>query len=330
MTVAGVADAHQRRQASLATSTAAFVLDRWAEVDPDDVIGSWSRALPAVTTAVEAAQQAAARRGAAYTAEVAAEQGVTVATQVNTASLSGVASDGRPLESLLGLPASQTVERIAKGIPVEQALRYGRFASGMLASTQVHDAGRLASSVAMVDTRSLTGYRRQLRGQTNCARCVVLAGKWYRWNDGFRRHPRCDCVHVPSAGPKSAYQGTRGFDPNAYFESLSEAEQEKVFTKAGAKAIRDGADLNQVVNARRGMRTTTVYGKKVKTTYVGTSTRSQSGRRLRDAGASTFQTGTANRVRRVTAPRLMPEAIYSQARDRDDAIRLLRRFGFIN
>jgi hypothetical protein len=37
-----------------------------------------------------------------------------------------------------------------------------------------------------------------------------------------------------------------------YFQSLSAAEQDRVFTQAGAEAIRNGADLNQVVNARRG------------------------------------------------------------------------------
>lgn len=40
--------------------------------------------------------------------------------------------------------------------------------------------------------------------------------------------------------------------PGDYFESLDRAEQDKIFTKAGAQAIRDRADINQVVNARRG------------------------------------------------------------------------------
>ena len=41
----------------------------------------------------------------------------------------------------------------------------------------------------------------------------------------------------------------------AYCEALSPAEQGRVFTTAGAEAVRLGADISQVVNARRGMST---------------------------------------------------------------------------
>src|SRR5688500_1052764 len=61
---------------------------------------------------------------------------------------------------------------------------------------------------------------------------------------------RCDCVHIPVAEDTSDDLRT---NPRAYFDSLSVAEQDKAFTKAGAEAIREGADMNQVINARRGM-----------------------------------------------------------------------------
>ena len=38
------------------------------------------------------------------------------------------------------------------------------------------------------------------------------------------------------------------------FNGMSEEEQDKVFGHADAQAIRDGADIYQVVNAHRGMR----------------------------------------------------------------------------
>jgi hypothetical protein len=81
---------------------------------------------------------------------------------------------------------------------------------------------------------------------------------------------------------------------------MSAAEQDKVFTKAGAQAIRDGADPAKVVNARRGMQTA--------------------------ADGRLYTTEAAGR----TASRLMPEQIYREANgSRDEAIRLLRRFGYI-
>jgi hypothetical protein len=124
---------------------------------------------------------------------------------------------------------------------------------------------------------------------------VILAGRFYRWNAGFNRHPRCDCTGQPVVSAAAANDKlTR---PRTYFDSLDPAEQDRAFTKAGAQAIRDGADIAKVVNARRGMYTADgkIY------------TREAAGRR----------------------PRIMPEQLYRDARDRADAIRLLRLHGFI-
>ena len=111
------------------------------------------------------------------------------------------------------------------------------------------------------------------------------------------------------------------FDPQAYFGSLPEAEQNRVFTRAGAQAIRDGADIGQVVNARRGMRTTTSYGRRVRTTTVGAPRRGS--RHTSFTRAQRADGGTPSPVR------LMPEQIYADAKDREDAIRLLGRFGYL-
>src|SRR5690625_5568244 len=88
-----------------------------------------------------------------------------------------------------------------------------------------------------------------------CDRCAILAGRFYRWNDGFLRHPDCMCEHVATTASSEQEAFDRGLieDPYEYFESLSEEEQDRRFGKAGAQAIRDGADMSQVVNARRGM-----------------------------------------------------------------------------
>jgi len=84
-------------------------------------------------------------------------------------------------------------------------------------------------------------------------------------------------------------------DPRAYFDSLPAAEQARLFTKAGAEAIRQGADVAQVVNARRGM-------------YSA-------------AGRALTTTGTDRRLR----VRLMPEEIIREADgNRAEALRLLR------
>lgn len=91
---------------------------------------------------------------------------------------------------------------------------------------------------------------------------------------------------------------------------MSATQQDQAFTKAGARAIRDGADIAQVVNSRSGM---TAAG----TTTTGTTRLGLAGHRL-----------GARQGRQVV--RLMPERIYQQAAgNRDEAIRLLRLHGFI-
>lgn len=105
-----------------------------------------------------------------------------------------------------------------------------------------------------------------------------------------------DCIHIPCREDSADDLRT---DPKAYFNSLSAAEQDRLFTKAGAEAIRSGADMARVVNARRGMQ---VAG---------------------DGRA--YTTEAAGR-----RPRLMPEQIYREAgTDRAEALRLLRLHGYI-
>lgn len=127
-----------------------------------------------------------------------------------------------------------------------------------------------------------------------------------------------------------------------------------MFTKAGAEAIRLGADIGQVVNARRGaaglapagarltadegralrggreagrLETRDVFGRDLFITTEGTTTRGVAGVRL---GAKVDGVKAGGRYRSARAPRLMPESILQIAgRDRDEAVRLLKRFGFI-
>lgn len=230
-----------------------------------------------------------------------------------------------------------------------------------VAATVLMDTARAAESAATVAREEVTGWVRMLN-PPSCSRCVVLAGRFYRWNEGFLRHPLCDCRHIPA---DESVAGDLTVDPAAYFDSLSRAEQDKTFTKSGAQAIRDGADIGQVVNARRGMTTAQRTAKNEayarafvqairrgeNRTDAGVAARAAAAQvslpgpqRLRrdKNGLFTTDEGTSMRGRfaklqqtRAAAgettswTRLMPESIYEIATDRDDAIRLLERSGFI-
>lgn len=255
----------------------------------------------AVAEALIAYQLLAARDAIASVDEMLQEQRIDAPLdgEVVATSVVGTASDGRPLIGLF-----------------EQATSEAAF--GLMVATQIQDAARGAAGISIA-ARPRIGYVRMLN-PPSCSRCAILAGRFYRFNEGFTRHPRCDCRHIPASEATSRDLTT---NPHAYFESLSEAEQDRIFTKAGARAIRDGADMNQVVNARRGMAKAQVGGRKVLVTTEGTTARGVAGARLGDLRKS------GERYRRSGRPRVMPETIYEVAEDREDAIRLLRANGFI-
>jgi hypothetical protein len=190
------------------------------------------------------------------------------------------------------MPGIVTLEAIAEGQPLNRAMAAGGALAELAAHTQVADAGRVADLTGMTG-RGSPGFVRMVVGAT-CSRCIVLAGRWYRWNAGFDRHPKCDCVGIPAAENDIDLRT----DPKKVFASMTAVEQDQVFTKAGAQAIRDGADMAKVVNARRGMQTA--------------------------ADGRLYTTEAAGR-----RPRLMPEQIFRDAKDRDDAVRLLRLHGYI-
>jgi hypothetical protein len=98
---------------------------------------------------------------------------------------------------------------------------------------------------------NLGGYVRVLN-PPSCQRCAILAGRFYRWSSGFRRHPRCDCVNLPSE--QAGWAKSEGFltDPMDAYRERSDPRPDQ----AQVNAIENGADIGQVVNATRGMSTT--------------------------------------------------------------------------
>lgn len=309
-------DHYQREQAITAAAVARLRSDRFGSLET-------------LTRTMIAFQVIAARESVRAVPAMLDEQNLDaplVATPRPEA-LAGYASDGRPMTGLLDYTRNPSV--------TDQAF-------ALIVATQLQDVARNAAAIDLGARPKIAGYVRMLN-TPSCSRCAILAGRFYRWSDGFQRHPKCDCRHVPTTRDASKDLVT---EPRDYFDSLSEADQDRVFTKAGAQAIRDGADMSRVVNARRGMSTAqrvqqvgpaaqgeTVYllGKPIYTPPVASTapTTSEGARRLaRDAdGLFATEEGT---LRSGSSRRLMPESIYEIADgDRAEAIRLLRANGYI-
>lgn len=201
-----------------------------------------------------------------------------------------------------------------------------------IVASLVSDAGRSAMGTYTASRTREVGNIRVLT-PPSCSRCAILAGRWYRWSDGFQRHPRCDCQMIPGTRDAATYDPHRAYDRGEITD----------LTKAQREAIDAGADINQVVNAHRGMQTVNFAGRRVQITTEGTTSRGLAFSRLAQRGGSTqVQAGFATRItrngpgmRRVSqtvarAPRLSPEAIYRVAEgNRETAIRLLRANGYI-
>lgn len=285
-------------------------LHAWAQVkSTKNIVEAWPYHMGVLLQQTRQAQFDAAVLGAAYGGVALAEQGQWIAPTgfVNVDAFVGVASDGRSLEGLLQAPAYAAVRGANQGLSEYEALQCGKRRLALTLGTVAVDAARQSAGV-MIAARPGTGYVRMLN-PPSCARCAVLAGRFYRWNAGFLRHPGCDCVHVPSrvGSTDAAYDEGLVDDPYEYFAGLSIKDQDKLFTKFGAQAIRDGADIGQVVNARRGMTSTGVFTSEGMGKY-----------------------GHARTLLKARQRRLMPEIIYRHAAGSPEAARaLLVEHGYI-
>lgn len=269
---------------------------QWRRLDVTDLDGSWPAVLARLMVIVSAAQVGAAAAGAAYVAQALQEIGqeTAAAGTVAAGAFGGVASDGRPLASLLYSAVVQTRTAAAGRTPLLDAGDQGRRVLDMIVRTQVADAGREAAGVA-ITARPNIGWTRYVSPPC-CQRCAVLAGRWFKWNDGFQRHPRCDCRHVPT-----------GQEGSRHLASKVDPGQVRDLTQAQRKAISDGADMNQVINAHRaGARAADGM-----TTTAGATRKGTAGQRLK---------GRA---------RLTPEGIYKVSATRDEAIERLIANGYI-
>lgn len=295
---------HRVRQQQLARLVLAEVRRRWALLDGADVAGSWARVAPAVLSFVTAGQLEATRGVEEYVAAAVTQAGgePDPAGAVNGRAFTGRASDGRPLGTLLDQPLAEVQAFLGGGMPAGDALGVGLRHLERIVATQVQDAARVATGVAIVNDRAVRGWVR-MTTPPSCARCVILAGKFYKTNRGFQRHPLCDCVHVPCAEVIEPQK------PRELFGAMSDPQLAKAgWSKADLRAIRDGADLGQVTNARRALASVTVAGQQYQTTLIGA-------KRLQ------------NNVR------LTPEAIYDEAErsgwSRDATITALKQHGYI-
>lgn len=309
------------------------ILATYATLQTKDALASWTAGIgERLYVLLSVLQELLATDAIAYVYRILALQGLRpTGPRPNPLAFAGIATDGRDLESLLAGAVVKVRQAQRAGESDAEARRRGENYLRLVVATQAADTARAAESVALTTSEPVVDQRipqpaerrRPVSRETrpvemgwirmlnppSCGRCAVLAGRWYRWSDGFERHEMCDCRHIPVT---ENLAGDLTTDVDLYFASLSEEEQNYYFGKAVAQAIRDGADISQVVNAatRPDAMYTADRGRRY--TTEGTTRQGWYGRRR-------------DQVRRPT-----PWQIYSDAAgDREAAVEELRRFGYI-
>lgn len=321
--VYGVVASYRAKQVLVAKRTSDLIKAQWAQVDPANPIGSWSRQIPAAVNITRKGMRASAAGSTQFVSLTMRAQGATpdpVGTVVASA-FADSAADGRPLGSLLYLPGMNADTAIRGGMDTTQALAQAEQQLMMLVLTEVTDAGRGGVSAGMLADKTVTGYFRQ-PGSAACARCAILAGIWSRTYEGasFERHPFCQCTAVPSS--EHYKTNTTAPSTQSYFDSLSTQRQDLTFGKGNAEMIRAGADPAAVINARRGMsgpgfNWTTTEGTTRRATYGGYKTNPDGSLTKRAKGDK-------------APPRLTPSAINRLSSSREDAVAMLRKYGYLN
>lgn len=340
----GIADRAARRAAVL-----------WRKRMGGDFDTAWTSLGPELTTIAAQAQILAATGATASLATAARADGMTAgATPVQPGAFAGVDASGRSLDGLLYGAVTTAKTLIGRGAGLQSALTGGSVYLSTMVRTATLDTGRSSDLTAMVAHRYTMWVRVVSAGA--CSRCAILAGTGSA-QKAFLRHPGCRCTAAPvTHEDKPLLASSRYASPTDYFESLDRGEQERIFTKAGAEAIRAGADPISVVSARRGARgidysssildakslpnsgrrlERSVIGHRADgspilgyTTGEGTSIRGDFGKRQAIAGAGTRKVGT--RYRTTKRIRLMPETLIGLTEDPDLRRVLLRDAGYLD
>ncbi|VEW13552.1 Uncharacterised protein [Brevibacterium casei] len=310
---------HNRELKRIARNASATAAGIWALMG-DDFDASWRIISPAIYDTVTTAQREAVNASQGYVDSALEALDIPSESLAGTrpAQLVGVASSGALLLPVL-YGAVITAKKSMRGkSDVAEALKAGRDRLESTVNLQAADAGRMATSLDMVSHKNVSGMVRVVVPPA-CDRCVVLAGRYYPWSQGFRRHPKCDCTMTPA---NRSVEGELTTDPYEYFNSLSQEQQNVRFGKSNAQAIRDGADIFQIVNSRKELYTASGG---LKATRYGTTRRGNWGYQ------QTKHIKTSrSKYTRATKVRLMPEEIYRMAGgNREKALRLLQQNGFV-
>jgi hypothetical protein len=342
---------HQGRVIRRSETATQVAVRLWSSMDITDLDGSWDVVGPEVSGVAVAAQVANASDSNRFVNSIARGYGDGGRTDTVVAeAFAGVDGSGRDLDGLLRGSVVTTKQAIGAGMGGYEALLSGASYLAAMMKTALADIGR-SSDLVGASAKQYTRYVRVVNPGA-CSRCAILAGK-SDYSVAFKRHPACRCTSAPVKDDQVISRLPSS--PEEYFESLSEGEQNRVFTRAGAEAIRLGSNPISVVSARRGATGISTSkaitaaelkrsGRRLERSVIGTradgrpilgfvttegaTVRGSYGRVQTRIGVGSRKVGT--RYSAVDRARLMPETIIGLTPDPELRRVLLRDAGYLD
>ncbi|MGW4057769.1 hypothetical protein ACWEGE_05795 [Amycolatopsis sp. NPDC004747] len=276
---------------------------------------------PVLVSAVSTGQINAAALATPYVSDVlAAEHAPAQPPAVVPSAFAGVTTTGLPLASLADLLLVRLPADIGAGMSTTDVLLTGLRRALTYTATEITDAGRTAPQVQLIADTRVAGYERIVKLPA-CDRCIIITGRLYRYSQGFRQNPPCDCTMLPVTREQWR-DANLDNHPRALFDAMTTAEQTSRFGAGNAAAIRAGVDLSQVVNARRGAMPVAGHW----STTQGTSSRGLAGTRM---GQLRAQPGRRYRMSQLSRPTAGQFITDISGASRAELIAALRRYGYL-
>lgn len=245
-----IAHAHQEDRIRLGNQLAARLVSQWRRIDIRDLDAHWNLVAPIMAQQVTNAQLAAAQQSTDYIGAMdQANRFDPKPVALVPQAFAGVMDDGREIAPALFGAVTNTKTLIGGGTAPARAFESGAHFIALIAQEALNGLGRAADRTLSAG-KGYTAYIRVVNG-SGCSRCAILAGI-YSAEEAFKRHTSCQCSTAPIPGKDSKVPSGFHDSPQSMFDSLSKSDQDRIFTKSGAEAIRQGADPIKVVNARRG------------------------------------------------------------------------------
>lgn len=192
-----------------------------------DTLGSYrdsdiDRLVQLLIPQVQAGQIQVANLTAAYMNAVLAASGE--APQVSTVAREQIlAARGVAPEQVYRRPANELYTALSQGKPFEAAVALGRSRLISLVSTDLQMA-KVRQADASLHRSGAQYYRRVLKGESNCAKCIITSTRRYKVGKLLPIHPGCDCDVAPVKGSNP---------PEVLDTALLEATHEQIGAFAG-------------------------------------------------------------------------------------------------